>query len=199
MTTHPHAGPPAINPAALRALALLITPLLVLAALASPASAQIEDYASYEPQTRCSPQPKPGTVYLQKWTVRHYGGGRGRIGERCGGGTSEHQEGRAFDWTIDAATKKGRRAARALLARIFAANAAGEDDAWARRMGLMYVIWDDHIYSAWRQFEPERYKASSCKTLKKCSKTLRHRDHLHVSMTRAGGKGRTSWFEGRLD
>jgi hypothetical protein len=31
-----------------------------------------------------------------------------------------------------------------------------------------------------------------------CSKTLRHRDHLHISLTRKGGKGRTSWFEGRL-
>ena len=36
------------------------------------------------------------------------------------------------------------------------------------------------------------------KTVKRFSKTLRHRDHVHISLSMAGAKGRTSWFEGRL-
>ncbi len=31
-----------------------------------------------------------------------------------------------------------------------------------------------------------------------CSTTLRHRDHLHVSLTRPAGRGETSWYAGRL-
>ena len=69
----------------------------------------------------------------------------------------------------------------------------------ARRMGVMYVIWDDEMYAAWRGFEPEPYLSSSCRKVTKCSKTLRHRDHVHISLTRQGGFGNTSWFEGRLD
>ena len=104
----------------------------------------------------------------------------------------------ALDWTLDATKKADRKKARAFLAAIFATDDAGNEDALARRMGIMYVIWDDHIYSAWRQFEPADYLSSSCKSLRRCSKTLRHRDHLHVSLTRAAGKGRTSWYADRL-
>jgi hypothetical protein len=61
-------------------------------------------------------------------------------------------------------------------------------------MGIMYVIWDDHMYSAWEEFDEERYLSSSCRSRKKCSKTLRHRDHMHISLSRAGARGRTSFY-----
>ncbi|HWI43595.1 MAG TPA: hypothetical protein VNS81_08225 [Nocardioides sp.] len=60
------------------------------------------------------------------------------------------------------------------------------------------MIWDDRIYSAWDGFEPHRYKNADCKKLSRCSATLRHRDHLHVSITRRAAKGRSSWYAGRL-
>ena len=63
----------------------------------------------------------------------------------------------------------------------------------------MYVIWDDHMWSAWDGFRRERYLSSSCPSPRRCSETLRHRNHVHVSLTRRGGNGRTSWFAGRLD
>ena len=31
-------------------------------------------------------------------------------------------------------------------------------------MGIMYIIWNDHMYSAWDQFEREDYLSSSCKS-----------------------------------
>ena len=62
----------------------------------------------------------------------------------------------------------------------------------------MYVIWNDRMYSAWDEFEPENYLSSSCPSKKKCSKTLRHRDHMHISLSRPGARGRTSWYDGRL-
>lgn len=179
-------------------LLLLIASVLAVAPAVS-AARPIEDYARYQPQTRCSPQAKPGTVALGRWLVQRYGGAYGGVSRACSRtSTSEHAEGRAFDWTLDATTRAGRRTARAFLRDAFATDRAGNPDARARRMGIMYVIWDDEIYSAWNGFEPERYRSSSCRRMRACSPTLRHRDHVHVSLSRAGGRGRTSWFEGRL-
>ena len=42
------------------------------------------------------------------------------------------------------------------------------------------------------------YRSSSCKKLAGCSKTLRHRDHMHISLTRAGGTRPDHWYAGRV-
>lgn len=183
-----------------RLLLLVAVPLLLSALVAVPAHAQpIEDYAPYQPATRCSPTPKPGTVMLGRWIVRRYGGAFGGISRRpCSkGSTSEHYEGRAFDWTVSATNREDRRRVARFLRGLFAEDQAGNADARARRMGVMYVIWDDRIYSAWREFRPERYKSSGCKRIRTCSPTLRHRDHVHISITRRAARGRTSWYAGR--
>ncbi len=62
----------------------------------------------------------------------------------------------------------------------------------------MYVIWNDHMYAAYDTFAKRDYLSSSCPSRKKCSATLRHRDHVHISLSKAGGRGTTSWYEGRL-
>jgi hypothetical protein len=54
------------------------------------------------------------------------------------------------------------------------------------------------MYSAWSSFEPRDYLSSSCKSRRSCSQTLRHRDHMHISLSRQGGMGLTSWYERRL-
>ncbi|WP_323792664.1 hypothetical protein [Nocardioides sp.] len=180
-------------------VAALLLPWLPLAAAPSvlptaAAAHHVEDYASYQPATKCRPNAKPGTEELGHWLVKRFGGRFGGISRACGGSTSEHTEGRAFDWTVNASTKTGRKAARQFLRRAFKTNRAGETDALARRMGIMYVIWDDQMYSAWRGFEPVPYLSSGCKKLKKCSQTLRHRDHVHISLTRQAARGKTSWY-----
>lgn len=178
---------------------LALLTVLLLAAPAVAQAAQIEDYASYDPSSKCHEKPKAGTAYLAHWVVRRYGSSIASISRPCDRrATSEHQNGRAFDWSADARTKSGRRLARELLDRIFAADARGNTDAWARRMGVMYVIWNDRMYPAWNRFEPEPYLSSSCRTKRKCSRTLRHRDHVHVSLSRQGARGVTSWYDGRL-
>ena len=174
----------------------LVAALLIAAAPAQ--AAPIEDYAGYQPQTKCAPKAKPGTKALAAWLVDR-GGAYGGISRECkAGGTSEHKEGRAFDWSLDATSKHDRLVARKLLTAVFAADGDGNTDAKARRMGIMYVIWNDHMYAAWDQFERSTYLSSSCKSVKKCSKTLRHRDHMHISLSRRGGRGETSWYAGRL-
>jgi len=170
----------------------------ILLALAGPAAAQVEDYAEYNPQQYCNPRAKPGTKALARWLV-HRGGGYGPISRKCGsGGVSEHKEGRAFDWTLDATRSRDRGIAQDFLDAAFETDAEGNEHSLARRMGIMYIIWNDHMYRAWEYFERDGYRSSSCKSLRKCSKTLRHRDHMHISLSRAGGKGLTSWYEGRV-
>jgi hypothetical protein len=181
-----------------RLLAALVAAVLLVPATAAAARAPIDPYAPYQPATRCAPAAKPGTLVLARWTVGRYGGRLAGISRACGGSRSEHQEGRALDWSADVRRPADRlRVARLLLA-LFATDAAGNPDALARRMGIMYVIWNDRIYSAWDGFQPRPYRSSSCASLARCSPTLRHRDHVHISLTRGAAQGHTSWYAGRL-
>jgi len=184
------------------AAALLAAALLVATPGVSPAAttqaAPVEDYADYQPQTKCAKKAKPGTRLLGRWLVRR-GGDGGPTTRPCrSGGTSEHKDGRAFDWMLDARRKQDRRVAREFLEYAFATDADGNEHAIARRMGIMYVIWNDRMYSAWDRFKREKYLSSSCKRRKKCSATLRHRNHMHISLSKAGARGQTSWYAARL-
>ncbi len=193
----PHPGRFAARPLGLPLIVItLLASTLLWVPSASSAPEHIEDYASWQPVKRCAPKAKRGTVTLSRWIVKSYGGGEGYISRSCGS-TSEHTEGRAFDWPLNADRKADRVRAKKFLKRILRTDNRGNDHAWARRMGVMYVIWKDRIYSAWNEFEPEPYLSSSCQTRKRCSKTLRHRDHVHISLTRRGGKGKTSWYANR--
>jgi hypothetical protein len=155
----------------------------------------IEPLASYDPQRTCTKKPRAGTVALGQYLVGAYGGSGGAINRPCkSGGTSEHKDGRAIDWTLDATSPADQTLAQRFLADITAPDATGDADALARRMGIMYVIWDDTMYAAYRGFQPERYLSSGCKKIKKCSPTLRHRDHVHISLSKAGAKALTSFY-----
>lgn len=154
----------------------------------------IEDYAGYQPQTKCSPRAKPGAKALLAWLVER-GGRPGPISRACRvGGTSEHKEGRAVDWMLDHRRKKERRIAKRFLREAFATDEHGNTHALARRMGIMYVIWNDRIWRSYSGFSKDRYLSAGCRSRKRCSRTLRHRDHVHISLSRKGGKGRTSWY-----
>ena len=122
------------------------------------------------------------------------------ISRRCSSSVSEHEEGRAFDWSLDATRARDRDIAADFLALVRASDRAGNTDAKARRMGIMYIIWNDHVYKSYdREFAKQDYLSSSCRRKSRCSRTLRHRDHMHISLSRAGGRGRTSWYDGRID
>ena len=159
---------------------------MVAALLAGPVAAEptpIEDYPSYEPAARCSPTDKAGTVRVAQWIVRRYGGGLGGISRACSGrhGTSEHHEGRAFDWTVSVSDRADRERVQRFLRGLFATDRAGNEHARARRMGVMYVIWNDRMYAAWDSYEPKRYQSSSCPRIRTCSRHApapRPRAHL---------------------
>jgi hypothetical protein len=154
----------------------------------------LEPYAGYQPQTACRRVPKPGVLMLADWLVAR-GGGYGPISRSCAGSSrSEHKESRAFDWLLDATDPADVALAAALLDELLAPDDTGQPHALARRMGIMYIIWDDTMYASYDGFVAKRYLSSGCRTRRTCSPTLRHRDHLHVSLTRKGAKGTTSWY-----
>jgi hypothetical protein len=186
-----------------RVLTLLIAVGAALALLgpAQAASAPVEAYSSYQPQTKCSPSAKPGAKALARWEVASFGGHQGRIGEPCAGrSVSEHKEGRAVDWMLNSKSATDRARASRFFARIFATGTTGERHELARRMGVMYIIWSDRIYASYDGFRARVYRSSSCrsKPLSKCSMTLRHRDHVHISLSRSGGAGTTSFYAGKV-
>jgi hypothetical protein len=180
----------------LATLALSVTPAL---AFGVEYDGPPEDYARYEGQTDCVKRAQPGTRELAGWINRRFEGGNAVASIRaCSGGASEHKDGRAIDWSMDATRAADRAEVERFLRRLFKADQSGEEDARARRMGVMYVIWNDHMYASYRdEFAPSDYLSSSCKRKRDCSKTLRHRDHVHISLSKAGGRAETSWYVAR--
>lgn len=187
-----------------RLLTLSAALLLALALLPGTAAAYDEPpepYAGYQPQTTCRKKAGPGTLELTRWLNRRFEGGRAQATVRAckPGGVSEHKDGRAIDWTMSARVKADRVEVRRFLQRLFRADAQGNRHALARRMGVMYVIWNDRMWASYDEFVRKDYGGSvACRRAGTCSPTLRHRDHVHISMSKPGGRGRTSWYEGRL-
>ncbi len=149
----------------------------------------IEGYPQYEGQTTCSPDPKTGTLKLQAYLLKRYPDtGMFPIGRACdAGGRSEHKEGRAIDWKLNRFNAGQHASAQHFLAQLMATDDAGNQYALARRMGVMYVIYDRRIFGFYgpnRSWAP--YNGASP-----------HTDHVHISLTRTGAAGQTSWYTGR--
>lgn len=176
-------------------LALLASGLVQ--AGAGPASAYTEEpegYAGYQPENGCRDSPRPGTRELARWIEASFDGGPALASMRpCDRSTSEHQDGRAIDWMMDAAKKSERREVNRFLTRVFAADEAKNEHALARRMGIMYLIWNDRMYSAYRHGDTDHFggRPYGCG----CgSATSRHRDHIHISLSKPGARAATSWY-----
>ena len=88
--------------------------------------------------------------------------------------------GRAFDWGVNITNAKEKAATESFIAALMATDSAGNKHALARRMGVMYVISNRQIWSAYRASEGWRpYSGASA-----------HRDHVHISLSWAGANGR---------
>ena len=137
---------------------------------------EIEPYPTYDGQSTCSPSAKPGMVAYRDMVMAAYPGTASYgISRDCGvGGTSEHKEGRAWDWANDATTAAGRRRVANFIRWLFATDQYGHRHAMARRLGVMYIIWNRRIFRMYRANEGwTAYTGSSP-----------HTDHVHVSLTR---------------
>ena len=204
-------GLPRLAAAGLTALALALG--LAAGAPSEPASAVpkpppaasvpsgIEPLAAYVPATSCTVTTRPGTAALGKLLVTTYpktsfGGARS-----CGASpSSEHHDGRAVDWMNSVRNKTQKKQAQAVIDWLFAEDAQGNPYANARRLGVMYVIWDNHIWGAYRPSDGWR-EYNGCEAKSKQKKSLDsacHRNHMHLSLSWAGAMGRTSYWTGAV-
>jgi len=156
----------------------------------SPASLAkgIDGYATYRGQSLCESSPKPGTVYLLNLAMSYYRSGRSAgISRDCAvGGVSEHKEGRAFDWAVNIANPAEKAAGDAFVQWLTAVGPDGKSGYNARRLGVMYIIWNEHVWN----------NTSSNAQWRDYTGPVPHTDHVHVSLTWAGAYERTSWWTG---
>lgn len=161
----------------------------------------IEPLAGYVPADSCDPTVRPGVERFATLLRRTWPGTTTGITRSCGADplpTSEHYDGRAVDWMVGTGAR-GRARAAALVHWLFAADAAGNRWAMARRLGVMYLIWHNRIWGAYSADQGWRPYSSCAQHPGHAWDTTCHRDHVHVSFSWAGATGRTSFFTGAVD
>jgi hypothetical protein len=162
-------------------------------------SLQVDQPSSYDAQSTCTAAPRPGTLALAHYLLRAFPTthSMGMMRGCAVGGRSEHKDGRAFDWGADVAKASTRTAAYGFIHKLLATDAEGNEHALARRMGIMYFIYNDTIWASYRDFAPRAYLNAGCSSKATCSRTLRHLNHVHISLGFAGAAAQTSWYRER--
>ncbi|WP_375000700.1 peptidoglycan-binding protein [Aeromicrobium sp. CTD01-1L150] len=141
----------------------------------------LDPVPAYVPQNACQPGTPPGVAKLRALVLKTYGvGGAGNTARTCAEGTSEHSDGRAWDWMVNVKTAKEKAAAADFLAWL-----TRNDGRAARRLGIMYVIYNKKIWASYRA--KDGWRASSG-----------HTDHVHISFSWNGARGNTSWWTGTV-
>jgi peptidoglycan hydrolase-like protein with peptidoglycan-binding domain len=154
-----------------------------------PLPTEIDAAPGYQPQTSCASAAMPGVVKLRALALATYqrGGTSPATPRLCSSGSqSEHKDGRAWDWMLSHANKADRTAAADFLSWVTGPGPSGEVGEMASRLGIMYVIYNRRIWSAyspgWRDYagaDP-------------------HTSHIHISMSWNGARAHTSFWTGKL-
>ncbi|MCW4601030.1 peptidoglycan-binding protein [Janibacter hoylei] len=145
------------------------------------------DVASpYIPQSVCDPTPKPGVTAFARLMANHYDEFNYGISRACNYGLTEHSEGRALDWMLNAYDPHERAVADGVISWLLAPDSQGRPAAMARRFGVMYIIWNRQIWGTYQMDAGWRpYNGASP-----------HTDHIHFSFSWDGAMQRTSWWTG---
>jgi hypothetical protein len=154
-------------------------------------SSAIEDDAPYQPQNSCITTAQRGVVKFRDMLLTAYlGTGDSGITRPCSdGGRSEHKEGRAFDWTANVSNAHQVAQVNDLLHWMFATDQYGHLHAMARRLGVMYIIWNKRIWQA----GSAHWDPYSCSGTTDC-----HQNHVHFSFSWAGALAKTSYWTGHV-
>lgn len=180
------------RPSAVVVLAGLVALSLVASACGSPSvppspafGPKIDPYAGYQGQTTCSATARPGVVGFRQLVMATYPSTRDYgINRPCGGGASEHYDGRAWDWGVNAGNASEKETADGLVAWLLETDGYGNQRARARRLGIMYIIWNHRV---WKAYQPsagwQPYTGS-----------VPHTDHVHFSFGWPGANKTTTWW-----
>lgn len=134
----------------------------------------------YQATITCDPNTKPGILSFAELVGNHYGRTRFHTTRACVNADSQHHEGRALDWPMNAYDAQDKAIGDAVATWLTAS-----DGAVARRFGIMMVIWNKQI---WYSHKPSTWSAYTG--------PIPHTDHLHFSFTWDGAMKRTSWWSG---
>jgi hypothetical protein len=163
-------------------------------------TAAIDGAPQYQEQSICSPTPKVGTKKLASLLQATYGAFSTDISRACNdGGISEHKEGRAIDWMVSYKVPAQRAKAVSFLNWLTATDSFGNPDAMARRLGIMYIGWNNRF---WSGYAPEQGWTNLKGCLTDPAKaaasydTYCHRNHVHMSLTWEGASALTSFWTG---
>lgn len=156
-----------------------------------------EGFASYVPAVGCDMRIDPGTDALGKLMKTTYPDTTYGLGRTCGDGTgkaSEHTDGRAVDWMVSARTTNGMAEANAVIAWLFATDKTGVTYANAKRLGVMYLIWNNKIWGAYSAEQGWRPYNNCADTPQSSMDTACHRNHIHFSLSWEGAMKKTSFW-----
>ncbi len=175
---------------AVLAAAMIAVPGAARAAPATPSfGPAIDAYAGYDGQRTCDASEKPGVAGFRDLLNATYGWHNSGIGRACNdGGQSEHKEGRALDYVLNVNDAGQRAIANDILNWLLATDRHGNTNANARRLGVMYIIWNRQIwyasnpYAGWQNYACSG-DPSDC-----------HTNHIHTSFSWAGARKQTSWW-----
>jgi hypothetical protein len=175
-------------------VALLVGPVITKPSVAGaapvtkPFGPAIDPLAGYVGQSTCDPTAKPGTIAVRDLLEATYPStSSAGIGRDCNvGGTSEHKEGRAYDWAVNAFDPTQAAIAQDFLTWLLATDSYGNKYAMARRLGVMYVIWNRQTWKAYDAADGwQAYTGPNP-----------HTDHVHISLSWDGARALTSWYVG---
>ena len=189
-------------------LASLAGAVSMVVPVAAPASADtiapstrtfgsvIDEPASWERESSCSPTEKKGPKALRNLLLATYGVVPSNIVRPCSRSDSGHEEGRALDWMVNVRDAAQKEIAESYLLWLAAPDEYGNPSAIARRLGISYVIWNNAM---WRPSSGEWTAYSDCQRPRKRAKMYDntcHRNHVHTSFSWDGALGRTSFYTG---
>ena len=157
----------------------------------------IEPLATYVEQVSCQPGYRTGTLALARMLVTTYPNTSYGGAYQCGmdGNRSEHYDGRAIDWMNSVRNPVQAAQAAAVIKFLLATGKYGNKFANARRMGIMYIIWNNKSWGSWDGAWTDYHGCA--KTPSPALDSTCHRNHMHISMSWNGAKGRTSFWSKR--
>ncbi|MDQ3964139.1 MAG: hypothetical protein M3277_09565 [Actinomycetota bacterium] len=155
------------------------------------------DNSFYEGQSKCQPAPKPGVLAFRSMVLNAFPVfGVGGISRGCSiGGQSEHKEGRAWDMSANAGYESHRAAVKRLFDKLLATDRYGNEAALAKRLGIMYMIWNRRIWGTWSGWSTYCVqKPRGCVDPDEGGLRHPHTDHVHFSFTWAGARKQSTYY-----
>ncbi|MGA9279229.1 MAG: hypothetical protein WBV89_19940, partial [Ilumatobacter sp.] len=166
-------------------------------------SSPVDAYGSAANWTCAYPNIRWGThdaadLLKTSFGAAYYSGLTRDCGASFGAATSYHKMGLAIDLPFDTSNVTLKARGEALIDALLAPDAGGTPHAMLRRLGIVRMIWNtgsgnDRIWNA--ENASDRANGPDVSTWRQLS-SRSHFDHLHLTLSLAGGNGQTSYWSG---